>query len=251
MKNINQNAVFIAASATLADLSAALDTAKAEESRLLAQLSRTPGASPNPLDAALALLGGKMPDRTGMAGLNQALDAVRLTIATLEPGIQAQRAAIAKIRDELSATVCNDAQQAHATAAQGIADCLIALGHAQAQEASTRAAIEAAGFRCLLPALQEPSIDFEDSQSVANRYLRDCQHYAKDVQDGSSGALGRPQTVHLLRDTEHGAPGDVVNLAGRTARQLIRAGACEATADKPRKVARLVATVEHAFGLDS
>ena len=109
-----------------------------------------------------------------MAGLNQALDAVRLTIATLEPGIQAQRAAIAKLRDELSATVCNDAQQAHATAAQGIADCLIALGHAQAQEASTRAAIEAAGFRCLLPALQEPSIDLDVYKRQAHGWRPTC-----------------------------------------------------------------------------
>ena len=99
--------------------------------------------------------------------------------------------------------------------------------------------------------MAEPSIDFLDSQSVANRYLKSCQHYATDVQDGSSGALDKAATVHLLRDTEHGSPGDVVTMPGRVARGLIRAGACEATAEKPRKVARLMAKFEHAFGLDS
>jgi len=238
MKNITQNAAHIAASKTLNDLSTALNAARLEEARLLDALATTPGASTNPLQAALNVLAGKDAQRTDSTGLNQALDTMRVTIATLTPGLEQQRAVLATLAAELSGQACADAAVTHAKAAQGIADALVALSKAQENETTVRAAIEAAGYRCSLPAMAEPAIEFLNAQSQSSRYRKTCQDYATDTLDAASGALDKPAVVLMLAGTLHGQPGDVVKLDGREARQLVRLGRCEYTTAKPGKAPR-------------
>lgn len=251
MKNINTRPEHAAASATLAQLTAALQAARAEEGRLLAAMAQTPGKSDSPLDAALALLAGQAPQRTDNTGLNQALEAVRVTIATLTPGLEQQRAVLKGLVDELSAQACADAAVTHAKAAQGIADALVTLSKAQANEAAVRASIETAGYDCGLPALVTPAIDFHDEQSQLSRYMRECQSYATDTQDAASGALDKPATVRLLTPGQHGEHNDVLTLPGRLARMLQRMGHAEASSDKPRKAPSRAAAQPAAWGLEA
>lgn len=233
MKNINQNPQYIAASETLAQLDAALSNARAEEARLLDAMAKTPGASANPIQAALNLLAGREAQRTDSTGLNQSLDAVRVTIATLTPGLEQQRATIATLTAELSAQVCTDAAPSHGKAAHAIAAALEELRGALKAEADLRAGIEALGYRCNLQAHQSPAFDFEDSHSVVQRFMRDCAHYSADAIDATSGALDKESTVRLLTRGQNGAAGDVVRLPGRVARVLLRAGHAEYSSAKP------------------
>ncbi|MEO7953681.1 MAG: hypothetical protein ABIR35_06240, partial [Polaromonas sp.] len=158
---------------------------------------------------------------------------------------------LATLTAELSGQACADAAVTHGKAAQGIADALVALREAQAAETSVRAAIEAAGYRCSLPAMEEPAIEFLDTQSTASRYLRQCSDYAADTQDAASGALDKPAVVLMLAGTAHGQPGDVVSLPGRLARQLQRAGHAEPSRDKPRKAPSRAAAQPAAWGLEA
>lgn len=228
MKNLNTLPEFATANKTLGELRAALSKAQSEESRILGELSRTPGASRNPLDAALALLGGTKPSRTDIAGLQQALDAVRLTIATLVAGIVAQEAVVATLRNDLSALVCQEAQEAHGKAAQRIADALVALDQALRAEVDLRAEIEGEGYRCTLEAMQCPALSFEPG-SVINSFLARTKDYASDVFDLAEGTLDRPTNVRVLFAGDHGAVGDIVTLDGRAARALQRLGHAEPT----------------------
>jgi hypothetical protein len=238
MKHINTRPEYAAAVAELNALSNALSEATAQHDRLTAALSE-PEQQGTALATAKAMLSGKPAHRGDIAGLNRQRNEAADRLAILRPAVEQQREVVATIRDNLSAAACTDAQQAHAQAAQRIVEAIEVLSGALAAEAAQRDAIEAAGYRCTLPAMACPALELADSQSLARQFQGYCEQYAADVTDKASGLLDKPAAIRLLVGNEHGLPGDVVSVPGLVARMLQRMGWGEPSKAKPHRVPRL------------
>ena len=239
MKHINTRPEYAAAVAQLDQLVSALTGAESDYDRLTTALS-VPEERGSELEAAKALIAGKPTHRTDTSGLNRQRAEVADKLAILRPAVAQQRVIVSGLRDELSIAVCNDAEQPHAKATQAIADAIEQLGQALAAEVAHRGAIEAAGYRCTLPAMACPDhLELHDAQSLARQFQRECANYATDISDRAAGRLDKPTTVKLLTKTEHREPGDVVTVPGIVARMLHRLSRVEQTTAKPHRVPRL------------
>ncbi|AFU46521.1 hypothetical protein C380_14110 [Acidovorax sp. KKS102] len=236
MQSIIKNTRFTEAHNTLAELSAAFNAATAEESRLLGLLAAPAAASFDPLAAGLRLLRGEPAQRNDLTGINRELATVRERLDTLRPAVEAQRAVVAALSAELSAAVCAEAQPGHTKAVQGIVKALEGLRSALGAEAAVRAGIEAAGYRCSIPALVHPGVNFDDDQSPVSRLLADALLRVATAELES----GPDVNVRLLVDSaELGSCGDVVSVPGATAAHLVRLGHVERTTAKLGRVPRL------------
>jgi hypothetical protein len=235
MQAIIKNTHYTEAQNTLAELTGAFNAANAEESRLLGLLAAPAAASFDPLAAGLRLLRGEPAQRNDSTGLNRELAQVRERLDTLRPAVEAQRAVVAALSAELSASVCAQALPGHTKAVQGVADALEGLRAAMTAEAAVRAGIEAAGYVCSLVPVAEPELNFADGESAARRLLSDVSRRLEVERLRTAG----PANIRLLVDgTGFGDCGDVLKMAGPDAAHVVALGHGEATQAKPSKAPR-------------
>lgn len=241
MQAIIKNIRYTEAQNTLSALSAAFNAATADESRLLALLAE-PADKADPLQAGLRLLRGEPAQRTDLTGLNRELAQVRERLDTLRPAVEAQRAVVATVKSELSATANAQALPSHTKAVQGVADALVSLRAALAAEAAVRAGIEAAGYQSSLEAVMEPELNFADTESAASRLLHDVSRRLEIERLRTAGQVH----IRLLVDgTGFGDCGDVLKIDGADAAHVVALGHAERTSSKPAKAPRpLAATAE-------
>lgn len=244
MKNIttiDKNPRYAEAAAVMSRLVQSHGQAEAEADRTGAILAAwNPTKGTDAVSAALDLLDSNAPARSGMDTIAAANVEARNKADILRQAIQQQHTKMRELTSELSAEESALSRADHAEAVRGIAKALKALGDALQVETSLRARIDAAGYRCALPAFQFPEIGvMTDPESLIAIKCRAALAYAADHDDAVSGQLDKTATVHLLSDWPGaGKATEVVSMAGRLARHLVRLGKAEATTDKPRRVAK-------------
>lgn len=244
MKNIitiAKHPRYAEAAAVLSRLMQSHSQAQADADRtgaLLAAWNPPKGAAA--VSAALDMLDSNTPARSGMDTIATANAEARNKADILRQAILQQHAKMRELTSELSAEESALSRADHAEVVRGIAKALKALGDALQSETDLRARIDAAGYRCTLPSFQFHEIGvMTDPESLIATNCRAAIAYAVDHDDSVSGQLDKPATVRLLADWPGTGRGiEVVSLAGRMARHLVRIGRAEETTDKPRRVAK-------------
>ena len=104
-----------------------------------------------------------------------------------------------------------------------------------ASEASIHAEIEAAGLRSGLVPMTRPALNPINPDSSLAQFAHDIEaHLAQHAVQVKAQV-----NVHILAAGQHGLPGDVVQMTGAEAAQLLALGHGEVTAAKPHRVPRL------------
>jgi hypothetical protein len=244
MKNITtiaKNPRYAEAAAVMSRLVQSHGQAEAEADRTGALLAAwSPPKGTDAVSTALDMLDSNTPARSGMDAVAAQNVEARNKADILRQAIQQQHTKMRELTSELSAGESALFRADHAEAVRRIAQALMALGDALQVETNLHARIDAAGYRCTLPAFQFPELGvMTDPESLIATNYRAAIAYAEDHDDSESGQLDNAATVHLLSDwTGVGRATEVVSLAGRLARHLVRLGKAEATTDKPRRVAK-------------
>lgn len=250
MKNVIQplskNTRYAEAAAILDRLTQSHSTAQAEADRTAALLAArtSPTKDEDAVSAALNMLDSGTPARLGdMDALAAANAEARNRAGVLQQAINQQQAEMARLLSEFSGEQSNASRADHAAAVQGIADALKALGNALQAEADLRARIEAAGYQCHLESFQVPELGgigaLFDRDSVLSTHIRTAAAYVAYQHAELSDDPDKAVRVHLLADWPGvGMVTEVVTLAGRMARHLVRFGLAEPTSDKPRRVTK-------------
>jgi hypothetical protein len=244
MKNIisiAKNPRYAEAAAVLSRLVQSHSQAQAEADRTGALLAAwNPPKGADAVSAALDMLDSNSPARSGMSAIATANVEARNKVDILWQAIQQQHTKMSELTSELSAEESALSRADHAEAVRGISKALKTLGDALQAETDLRARIDVAGYRCTLPSFQFHEIGvMTDPDSLIAANYRAALAYAVDHDDSVSGQMDKTATVHLLSDWPGaGRATEVVSLAGRLARHLVRLGKAEATTDKPRRVAK-------------
>ena len=252
ISHIAKNASYAEQYAILQHLEKSLTDVLAEIEGLDAKLEalKAPDGSPGNVAEVLAMLSGKTQAKPGRdEALVQKTNAENKAYLVRQ-AIEQQRSALVALVSALSSEAGSTMRGEHAEAVRAIANALKSLDVALAAEESVRGKVVQAGYRCVLPAFAIPEMGrLNQPQSRMDNLYRDTSNYAIDYDDHVSGNLDKPAVVHLLAD----APGighatEVVVLAGRLARQLVRMGRAEETSAKPRRVVKQDSTMEVVFG---
>lgn len=246
MKNaiqpLSQVPRYAEAAAILDRLTQSHSQAQAAADRTAAMLAAwTPPDAADAVSAALDMLDANTPARRGgMDATAAAHTEARNRADVLRQAITQQQAEMARLAAEFSAEQSNASRADHAAAVQGIADALKALGAALQSEAGLRARIEAAGYRCGLQAFTIPELGTPaEPDSLIATSIRTAEAYVTDQRATMDDEPGKTIKVHLLADWPGaGRATEVVVLAGRLARHLLRLNKAEVTSDKPRRVAK-------------
>ena len=239
---IAKNPRYAEAAAVMSRLVQSHGQAQAEADRTAALLAAwTPPKDTDAVSAALNMLDANTPARRGgMDATAAANTEARNRTDVLRQAIAQQKAEMASLAAELSGEQSNASRADHAAAVQGIADALKALGTALQAEVDLRARIESAGYRCGLQAFTIPDMGTPaDPDSLIATSIRDAEAYVTHQRGEMTDEPGKEITVHMLADWPGaGLATEVVVLAGRMARHLVRLGKAEITRDKPRQVAK-------------
>jgi YesN/AraC family two-component response regulator len=236
---IAKNARYAEASVVLSRLEKSHHQAQAEADRTASLLAAwNPPQGTDAVSAALEMLDGKTPARNSMSLLETERATSQSKATILKQAIEQQRVAMAALASDLSSEESALHRAEHAEAVLGIAHALKALDVALEGETNVRERIEQAGYRCILPVFVIPEmgrLSHLDSPMV--RHFKSATEYVADYDDDVSGQLDKQNTVHLLVDVPGiGRVSEIVSMAGRLARHLVRMGRAEETSDKPRRV---------------
>ncbi|CAN5390161.1 hypothetical protein BH11PSE11_BH11PSE11_12270 [soil metagenome] len=239
--NITKNPAVAEATATLAHLVQSLADTQAEAERIAAKLVGTEDKQSDIVSTAMDMIRGLAPARNALSVLQTDYAESMSKTTLLTQAIDEQRRTLYLITGEASAAESAKHKAEHARAVRNIADALKAVDAALEVEEGIRSAINQAGYRCILQSFEMPNFGrLNRPESLIAMHYRAAIDYATDHEDDASGKLDQPATVRLLVDMpSFGGAADVVNLDGRTARQLVRAGRAEPTSDKPSRVARM------------
>lgn len=244
MKNI----ITIAKHPRYAEAAAVLSRLMQSHSQAQAEADRTgsllaawdPPTGGDAVSAALQMLDGKTPAQNSMDILATERATALNKATILKQAIEQQRVEMAALASDLSSVESALHRAEHAEAVRCIAAALKTLDDALGGEADIRERIEQAGYRCTLPGFLIPEIGrLSHLDSPMRRHHKAAIEYVADYDDGASGKLDKPNVVHLLVDVPGiGWVGEIVSLAGRMARHLVRLRRAEETTDKPRRVAK-------------
>lgn len=241
INNISTNPRYASEITTLNRLTKSLAEAQAEADRTGSLLAAwNPPTGGDAVSAALQMLDGK-PAQNSMDILATERATALNKAKILKQAIEQQRVSMLELTSELSIVESTLHRAAHADAVRSIAAALKTLDDALGVEANLRERIEQAGYRCTLPAFPVPELGrlsyIDDSPML--RHHKAAVEYVADYEDDASGKLDKPNVVHLLVDVPGiGRVTEIVSIAGRMARQLVRLGRAEETNDKPRRAAK-------------
>lgn len=232
MKPITQNPAHIVAAAQMRELTEAHAAAKLNESSILVLLdTQLASEKPSAVERAKAMLTGAPAQRQDTAGLNARLSAVRESLVLLGDAMTEQHQAIRELAAAHGAVVNSEAKQGHLKAVSVIKTALAGLAEAMQAEQALRDEIEAAGYACSLESMTHPEINFNDTESVATRFVKRVGDYlALNVLAG--------EKVVNIRVLAGAQSGDVLTVTGQEAAVRVRAGHAEVTSAKPSRTAR-------------